>query len=202
MKLLNKHSGILGITRSGKSYFFTNHLFNKPNIYAIMFDIKLDDTIEECAKAPLIYNYKKINFKESNKWVIRRRSDQNKDEFHKDVFELIESLFDSNAIIYFFIDEIGRYCSKHKIHDSLEKIMTMGEGKNKYLIWNTQRPQKTHNDIITQTNDFYTFRISENDYKWLVDFGYVPGFRYYGWIQKDYHFIYYDGRDYNLMKPI
>lgn len=204
-KILKDHTGIFGKTQSGKTYFFTHFLFNHIKVNSVMFDIKLDKTISKSIRDFSINsttNLKEIDFNKSKKWVLRRKTDETRDNFLSKCFRVIEYYFDNTNYIYFFIDEIGQYTGKLSIPDTLEKLLTMGLGKNKICVWNTQRPQSIHNDVITQTTDFFIFKISNNDYDWLERFGYVPQNSGKKWINQKYHYIYYDGIKYHYVKPI
>lgn len=207
MKVLQKHTPIFGRTQSGKTYFFTDYLFGKIlNHYGLMFDIKRDRTISKMIKKhnfKVTENPNNIDFNKSKKWVFRRAIHHEKNEYLDMVFKLIDYYFDTKPPIYFFIDEIGSYCSKHSLPNSLEKLIRMGLGLNKIMIWNTQRLQSTHNDLVTQSENFFIFDIHDYDYKHLIDYGILPdNEKSKKWIERDYHFIFYDGIDHHYINPI
>lgn len=172
-----------------------------------MFDIKRDKTINSFARKyniDVVENINDVSFKKG-KIIFRRSKDRSKDDYINDVFHIIDSYFDSNKLIYFFIDEIAQYSNKMNIPDPLEKLFTMGLGVGKIGVWSSQRIQSVHNDIITQTENYFIFRVHSWDFNKMCEYGFISKNKQdtiNRWLKNKYHFTYYDGIENEFVRPI
>lgn len=150
----NLRISIFGKTQSGKSYFAKKLVANYEN--RIMYDLKreyshlgvcvnslhaLDNAVRSgCTK--IVYQPIDIEV---------------------DHFDMICNYIWRNLRnIVFLVDEVHKYCTKFKIPENFNTLVTVGQGDpyNIGIIAITQRPANVHNDVISQSSIIVAFRLN------------------------------------------
>lgn len=151
--------GILGVTRSGKSYLtseIVNHLAKIETRIIIIDDLnqisnKLNDDFTICISLEqFIYH---LLDKEKFSIIVSLEDDSE----YVDVFNIIWRL--NNLILV--IDELSLFCDPFNLPESLRHLTQRGRLKNISLIWNTQRPANISRNISSQNEFVISFALYE-----------------------------------------
>lgn len=148
--------GILGVTRSGKSYLTESiiyHLSETCNRIIIIDDLNQID-IEGFT---VCYSLQDFIYNLINQYDFHLIVHLHDDSEYYDIFALIWRL--NNLILV--IDELSLFCDPFNLPESLRHLTQRGRLKNISLIWNTQRPANISRNISSQNEFIISFVLYE-----------------------------------------
>lgn len=152
---LDGHAGIVGITRSGKTYL-AKHLYNEVGgLYIDIEDkgeINSDITLNKYAKP----EYFDMVLRKHKR--VRYVPDPKLEKARKEIAWICRRLLTLNESIYFWVDEIQNYGNART--NECDIIATRGLKHGVHLMWMTQRPAKVSKTIASQSYTIVFFDFS------------------------------------------
>lgn len=146
---------ITGKTQSGKSYL-SAHLLSKCE-NRIIYDLKRKDFNHLGLKVHNLEDLKTALRNGCNK-IVYQPNDLHEDHFN----DFCGFVFSNLKNIMLCVDEVHKFCTKHKIPNNFNSLVTIGQGDpyNIGIVAITQRPANVHNDVISSSTIIISFRLN------------------------------------------
>lgn len=150
----NLRISIFGKTQSGKSYFAKKLIANYEN--RIMYDLKREYShLGLCVGSITGLDYA---IRSGCTKIVYQPIDIGVDHFNF----VCDYIWRNLKNIVFLVDEVHKFCTKFKIPEHFNTLVTVGQGEpyNIGIIAITQRPANVHNDVISQSSIIIAFRLN------------------------------------------
>jgi len=202
---LNRHRFICGITGSGKTTYAVK-IFNRARGLRIFINTQYEKMIDESTSF-VVNSYKELITAlegkdiEDLKLVYDPPTDE---EMFTDVEKLRDILFSVGKIMageerriwcYLFVDEV------HRFGENLNRWFTQGMRYGIVCVAISQRPADTSHTILTQAQDHVIFKCSTYEAPYFQKYR-IPYEEFSDWLDKNYHYVVFDGRDVKKFIPI
>lgn len=104
-------------------------------------------------------------------------------------------------VAHLFIDEVQDYTGKLKKNAEIDSIWKKGRRYGVIGIAMSQRPADVSHTILTQSKYHVIFKLGTYEYEYFGRY-HIPVDEFEDWINKDYHFIVWDGYNIERYNPI
>jgi len=162
---MHGHTGIVGITRSGKTKLGT-YLFQKTGGLFVdiknMNEVQCSVTITKKNSPKSLENALKMHHK------VRYVPDADPEKAKKEARYLVRKLLSLNLSKHVWVDEIQNYGSSRQ--NAFDPLATQGLGAGIHLNWITQRPAKASKTITSQTDTLILFDMSSFEAKYFKEY--------------------------------
>jgi len=105
------------------------------------------------------------------------------------------------VVAVLFIDEIQEYSSLHRPHAGIDRLWKRGRRHGVIGVAISQRPADVSHTILTQCQHHVIFKLGTYEMPYFERY-HIPIEDHIEWLDKDYHFVIFDGQTVKRYYPI
>lgn len=210
-----KHTAIVGQTGSGKTNYASLYYGSVPkDRLAIFINTNHEKSPEKVSDA-IVYDLQGLGkaFNDHKARKICVNPPQEGDIEVATVEAIVKLLFDMGNVLtekgvkdwcYFFVDEAQDYSSKLRKSAVIDRVWRRGRRYGITGVAISQRPAEISHTILVNCKFHIVFLISsyENQYFKEYQIPVYEGSEAYDWIQKQYHYVIWNGQTIEYKQPV
>lgn len=207
----NERIFVCGLTGSGKTTF-ASKLYEQETTLCIFINTNFENIPEGYSQVIVTNTDQLVEVIENGFSKICFNPTAQKDISQDDVIYVKRLLFNlgksinknrrtPKIVAHIFIDEVQDYSSKFKPNLEIDSIWKKGRRFGVVGIAMSQRPANVSHTILTQSKFHVIFKVSGYESEYFSRY-HIPVEEHEEWLEKDYHFIVWDGYSVEKFRPI